>query len=664
MNRLILISLWLYLLTGIFSFFGNGKKSVVNRWIQTLLGTTAAVLGLIPAIGVLAGGGPLDIRFAWGLPAGSLHLHMDLLSAWFVVPVLFVSALAAIYGTGYMQPYESRKGFGFNGFAYQMLAAGMLLTLTAWDGVLFLIAWEIMSIAAWFLVMFEHEKAAVRQAGWIYLAATHIGTAFLFALFVILKTGSGSFDFSAVSGTVVSANLIFLLALVGFGAKAGFFGLHVWLPEAHPAAPSHVSALMSGVMIKTGIYGIIRIMTFFPFWPEWWGWVLVAVGIVSGIGGVIYALAQHDIKRLLAYHSVENIGIIVMGLGIGIIGISRGYALAVPALAGGLLHVWNHAIFKSALFMGAGSVVHATGTRQIDRLGGLGKRMPVTSLVFLVSAAAICGLPPLNGFVSELLIYMAAFSGVSAVDASLTGIILSSFAVIASLALIGGLAATCFTKVYGVVFLGEPRHACCDHAHEAGWRMTLPMIVMAGTCGAIGMGGFLLVGRMGPVIASIYPKGFAGTPPTGVLSHASAILACVTMVASVLIITGLLLVIWRKKLLAGRPVVSAPTWGCGYTRPTPRMQYTGSSFVQPLIAAFAFLFPGKQEGGPVTGYFPDGNSLSTHTDDPLMSRVYGPLFVAVAAFFSGFRRIQHGRLHLYLLHIMVTLAAIICWSFL
>jgi len=664
MNRLFLISFGIFLLAGVLSLAGNGSRAPLNRWVQALLSIAAAIIGLIPAVSVLAGGEPLDIQRAWGLPAGSFHLRMDVLSAWFAVPVLFISGLAAVYGTGYMQPQESRKGYGFNGFAYQLLVAGMLLTITAWDGVLFLIAWEIMSIAAWFLVMFEHEKAAVRQAGWIYLTATHLGTAFLFALFVILKDGSGSFDFSAVSGTAISANLVFFLALVGFGAKAGFFGLHVWLPEAHPAAPSHVSALMSGVMIKTGIYGLIRILTFFPAWPEWWGWVLVAAGIASGLGGILHATVQKDLKRLLAFSSVENIGIIAMGLGIGMICIHREYALAVPAIAGAMLHVWNHAIFKSALFMGAGSVLHATGTRSIDRLGGLGKRMPTTSLVFLVAAAAVCGLPPFNGFVGELLIYIAAFGGISMGSGSTAGPVLSGFIVAAALALVGGLAAICFTKVFGIVFLGEPRQAYPGHVHEGGWRMTGPMIILAGTCVVIGMGGFLLVDRMGALVAAVSPRGVSGVAPAALLGEFSSVLFNVAMISAVLLALGFILFSGRKKLLAGRVVAAAPTWGCGYTRPTTRMQYTGTSFVQPLVAALGFLLPGKQEGMPVAGYFPAESTVLTRTDDPFMSRVYGPLFNAVAAGFSRFRRIQHGRLHLYLLHIIITLVAIICWSFL
>ena len=270
-----------------------------------------------------------------------------------------------------------------------------------------------MSLASFFLVMFDDEKESVRRAGWIYLVAMHLGTAFLLAMFLLLGQERRLAGFRAALGRARRrSGVLFLLAVVGFGTKAGFIPLHVWLPEAHPAAPSHVSAVMSGVMIKTGIYGLLRMLTLLGPPPAWWGWTLLGIGVVSGVLGVLFALAQHDLKRLLAYHSVENIGIIALGLGVGLLGISYGNpTMAALGFAGGLLHVVNHAVFKSLLFLGAGSVLHATGTGEIDRLGGLLKRMPVTGATFLVGAAAISGLPPLNGFVSEFLIYLGALAG-------------------------------------------------------------------------------------------------------------------------------------------------------------------------------------------------------------------------------------------------------------
>ncbi len=382
----------------------------------SLVGAAGAVAGCGLALGqaaeALVGGQVVSFRAAWDVPLGSVYLVLDPLAAVFVAAIALVSGLAAIYGSLYLAHYEGRKNLGVSWLFFNVLVASMLLVVLARNGVFFLVCWEVMSLASFFLVLFEAERDGVCRAGWTYLVATHLGTAFLLALFAFLGRDAGSLDFDLFRATPDVANVAFLLAVAGFGTKAGFIPLHVWLPEAHPAAPSHVSAVMSGVMIKTGIYGLARTLTFLGPPPSWWGWVLVGIGASSGLLGVLFALAQHDLKRLLAYHSVENIGIITMGLGVGLLGVSYGSpAMMALGFAGGLLHVVNHAVFKSLLFLGAGAVRHATGTLEIDHLGGLLKRMPQTGFAFLVGAAAICGLPPLNGFVSEFLIYLGAFSG-------------------------------------------------------------------------------------------------------------------------------------------------------------------------------------------------------------------------------------------------------------
>ena len=357
-----------------------------------------------------------NLRATWPVPFGEFFIELDPLTAWFLLPTLLLSALSAIYGVGYLRSWQGRRSLGPVWFFYCLLVLGMVLVLVARNAVLFLVAWELMALASFFLVTFEHERESVREAGWIYFVATHLGTAFLLAFFLLLarETGSMDFDVWAEKGihTQGLAGILFLLAVVGFGTKAGFMPLHVWLPEAHPAAPSHVSALMSGVMIKTGIYGLLRAFTFLGMPPLWWGWVLIGIGLTSGVLGVLFALAQHDLKRLLAYHSVENIGIIALGLGVGLLGMSTGSSmLIVLGFGGALLHVVNHALFKGLLFLGAGAVLHGTGTLEIDHLGGLLKRMPWTAATFLIGAVAISGLPPLNGFVSEFLIFFGAFKG-------------------------------------------------------------------------------------------------------------------------------------------------------------------------------------------------------------------------------------------------------------
>jgi formate hydrogenlyase subunit 3/multisubunit Na+/H+ antiporter MnhD subunit len=660
MIHLLTACLLTFLVTALGSpFFGRHVRACgIFNGVGSL---AAAVLGLIPAIHVLSTGQPLELQAAWRLPIGSFHLRLDLLSAWFCLPVLIISALAAIYGGGYMQHYGARRGVSVNWCFYQLLAGGMLLVLLAWDGALFLIAWELMSIAAWFLVMFEHEKASVQRAGWIYLAATHLGTAFLFAMFVILGNQTGSLDFAGFAGIGAAANLVFIFAIIGFGAKAGFFGLHVWLPEAHPAAPSHVSGLMSGVMIKTGIYGVLRVLTLNGHWSGWWGWLLIGIGVTSGLGGVLYALVQHDLKRMLACCSVENIGIICLGLGIGVLGLNHGNPVAIVAIAGALLHVLNHAIFKTALFMGAGSVMHATGTRNLNVMGGLQKQLPLTSLAFLVSAAAICGLPPLNGFVSEFLIYTAAYKGLTADAAPTLNAVLPAFAVIAALAFIGGLAAICFTKAFGLIFLGEARQTRETLPREAAASMTGPMLALAAACLLIGLSGPQLLRLLGPVSASIHPQGLANSA-TLPLQQAGASLQSIALGG--LALAMLLIFIWRLRahLLRNRTTVAAPTWGCGYSAGTPRIQYSGSSYVQPLLQAFRSLYRHESHGQATSGHFPEAAQFASHAPDHFMKRLYTPLFAGSASLFAKLRGIQHGRINLYVLYLILTLAAILVWS--
>ena len=456
--------------------------------------------------------------------------------------------------------------------------------------------------------------------------------------------------------------VFFLLAVIGFGTKAGFIPMHVWLPEAHPAAPSHVSAVMSGVMIKTGIYGLLRMLTLLGPPPAWWGWTLVAIGVVSGILGVLYALSQHDLKRLLAYHSVENIGIIALGLGVGVLGISYGNpTMAALGLTGGLLHVVNHAVFKSLLFLGAGSVLHATGTGELDRLGGLLKRMPVTGATFLIGAAAISGLPPLNGFVSEFLIYLGAIAGLGSQAHSAPAWPLMSVLVVGGLALIGGLAAACFTKAFGIVFLGEPRSGEAAHAHEAGAAMRWPMVVLAGLCVLIGLAAPLWPQVLQPAVAVVLPENLR---EAATASASQAVGPLTGVVFGSYILLGLIVLIMhvRRKLLAGRRVEQTVTWDCGYAAPTPRMQYTASSFARPLTLLFRLFLQPRDEIHPPHGLFPKHAALHTHTPDLFRRYVYEPLFLGVAWLASKLRWLQEGRIQIYVLYIALTILVLLIWK--
>jgi formate hydrogenlyase subunit 3/multisubunit Na+/H+ antiporter MnhD subunit len=621
--------------------------------------TAGALAALVPAISVLVGGESLAFVHPWAVPLGSFAIGLDPLSAVFAVPILVVGMLAAIYGGQYLRAYEGRKNLGLAWFLYTLLLASMLLVVIARNGVLFLLAWEMMSLASFFLVMLEAEKEAVRRAGWTYLVATHLGTAFLLALFALLSQSSDGMDFVAFEVAPGVAGLAFVLAVIGFGTKAGFLALHVWLPEAHPAAPSHVSAVMSGVMIKTGIYGLLRILTFLGPPSAWWGWTLLVIGIASAVAGVLFALSQHHLKRLLAYSSVENIGILAMGLGLGLLGIAyRQPQMAALGLAGSLLHVLNHAVFKGMLFLGAGSVLHATETGEIDRLGGLLKRMPVTGLTFLVGSVAICGLPPLNGFVGELLIYLAAFSGVMGQTGR--AVPTAAILVIASLALVGGLAAACFAKAFGATFLGEPREKLHCHG-ESARAMLFPMLALAVLGVSIGVAGPWLLPLLSPAIGAILPPEMREAVAEQ-LTQSSVDLRPVGSLAIFVWTLVAAVALARKLLLQGRPVEETGTWDCGYVLPTSRMQYSGSSFVQPIVLFFRLILRPRERLHKPEGYFPTRASLRTETPDVFCEGTYRPLFDRIAAAAARLRWLQQGRIQVYVLYIAIALLVLLIWK--
>ncbi len=614
---------------------------------------SAALFGLWPALDILSGGPTQTYYHPWRVPLASLAMELDALSAFFAVPILVLAALAAVHGASYFQSYAGKKNVGVIWFWFHLLVAGMLTVVLARNGVLFLTAWELMSLSAFFLVTVDDEKENVRQAGWTFLIATHLGTAFLLALFLLLGQGAGTLDFDEFGGgaalTGGTANLLFVLALFGFGAKAGFLPLHVWLPEAHPAAPSPVSALLSGIMIKTGIYGLLRVLTFLGTPPLWWGWALIGIGLSSGILGIVLALAQKDLKRLLAYSSVENIGIIALGLGTGLLGLStRQDTVAVLGFAGAMLHVLNHALYKGLLFLGAGTVLHATRTAELDRLGGLMRRMPGAGLAFLVGAAAICGLPPGNGFLSKFLI----FRGALEEEVANAGLALPGLAVIGGLALVSGLAVACFTKAFGTVFLGQPRSKTAADAHPPGPGLTAPMLLLAAGCLVVSLASPWLM----PVLArAISPNiGRQAETVESLLWEPTTSLFQILLVCGVLVILLIGLVVLRLRLLTGRPVTALETWSCGYALPTPRMQYTASSFSQPLTDVFQPAIGMTKQAPESADYFPRAAALVTDTPEPWRELLYRPLFAGFAWCFGRLRWLQHGRVQLYVLYVALT----------
>jgi len=631
--------------------------------LSPFLGVCGVVLGclmgLVPAVRVLCGGPVQTVRVTWNIPYGSFFVQIDALTALFLIPIFGLSAVAAIYGWEYLRNYQREKYLGVSWFFYSLLVAGMAMVVIARNGMLFLIAWEIMSLVSFFLVTFEDEEDRVREAGWTYLVATHMGTAFLIAFFVLLGRQAGSMDFDRIGPIAPGlANVLFLLAVVGFGTKAGFMPMHVWLPEAHPAASSHVSAVMSGVMIKTGIYGLVRTIMMLGVPAEWWCWTLIGIGAVSGVMGILFALGQRDLKRLLAYSSVENIGIITLGLGVGLLGVRQGSpALAIRGVAGSLLHVINHALFKGLLFMGAGAVLHGTGTRNVEQLGGLLKRMPWTGFAFLIGAVAICAVPPFNGFASEFLIYLGVLKG--GLGKGAEGIV-PALAVIGGLALIGGMAAACFTRAFGIVFLGEPRSRHAEHGHEMGPAMRYAMLLLAAGCLAMGFCSPLVI-RVGTTVLG-QVTGVAPSVLNTEIAGVTAILWRFVEAGALFIGLFIAVALLRWRLLVGRKVEASMTWDCGYAKPTARMQYTASSFAQPLTYLFRMFLRTKNDLTPPEGLFPSAGSLHTDTPDIGQKYVYSPSFRGIDRGLSHLRWLQHGRVQMYVLYIALTLWILLIWK--
>ena len=618
-------------------------------------GPAAAAFGFLVAAGcalvgtaavkVLAGADAWQVTVAAHVPGGDWAFGVDPLSAFFLVAIALVGGASAVYGAGYFADEERRGAVSFAHAALAVLLVALALVVTAQSVVPFLIALEVMAIAAFLLVMFEHEHAETRRAGLIYLAGAHAAILALIAMFAIWGATAPDLTFESLARSAEwlggTRDVVLVLALIGFGLKAGFAPLHLWLPGAHATAPSHVSALMSGLVIKVGIYGLLRVAALAGA-PAWFGWTLLALGVSSGVLGVVWALAQHDIKRLLAYHSVENVGIILIGMGAGTLGIA--YDLPVVAtlgFAGAILHVLNHALFKGLLFLGAGAVARATGTREMDALGALGRLMPVTWLTFLLASAAIVGLPPLNGFVSEWTIVQALLrAGLG------TGAVRAAIFAVAGLGLIGGLALACFAKVNGVVFLGRARTEAAAAGREVGPLLLGPMLALAAACVAIGVLPTLV---LPPALAAA--RVIAG--PDAGLSLADGGLGAGWISAAAIALIVVVAAAWviLRVAMRGRWRTVPNPWGCGFPVPTPRMQYTASSFAAPVLEPF----------GRTAGLHVDQTeaAFATHPSDPWLDGVMLPAWQRASVFFDRIGRLRTGQLHQALLYVFATVVALL-----
>jgi len=620
----------------------------------------AALAGALAAALALAAPAPPALELPWAVPGGSFAVRLDGLSAFFLVPVLAVPALGAVYGLGYYPQARLGARAVRLQLLYGLCAATMALVVVADGAILFLVAWEVMALSGFLLVLTEHERPEAQRAAFVYLASAHAGYLALVAAFALLAKAAGSFAFARMAGLPAEGGLataVFALALGGFGLKAGLLPLHFWLPGAHAAAPSHVSAVLSGVLLKTGVYGLLRVTSFFDGPPLAWGATLLVAGAASGVLGVAFALAQHDLKRLLAYHSVENIGIIVMGAGLALLGRARGDAtLVLLGFGGAVLHVVNHALFKALLFLCAGAVVQATGTREIDQLGGVGKAMPRTAALFLLGAAAISGLPPLNGFASEWLVALASLRTVFNLGPEPH----PHYAVLAApvLALIGGLAAACFAKVFGTVFLGSGRSPHAALAREPPAAMLLPAAALASACLAIGLAPAALLPALSRAAAH-----WARLPEavlSGPAAEAGASAMRVSLVAAALLALAAALLLWRRRRLPS-PQPTAETWGCGLARPTARMQYTGSSFAEMLVLRFGWAFAPRARALPPRGPFPHRAAFSSSVPDTVLDVGIVPALAWAARVAERLRARLLGKVQFQALLLLAGLLVLLAW---
>lgn len=638
--------------------------------LARVVGHGGALLGALAAlIFGLAGlaGASLQLSVPDLLPIGGAVFGVDRLSAFFVAVIAVGAIPAALYAIGYTREYTGKHSLAGMGFAFNVFVAAMFLVPLARNALTFLALWELMSLSSYFLVITEHERDETLRAGWVYFVMTHAGFAALLLGFLLLARATGTMDFTGWSTAAdldpTTSNLLFVLLALGFGSKAGIIPLHVWLPRAHPAAPSHVSALMSGVMIKLGVYGLVRVaFDWLGVGPLWWGGTILVLGAVSGVLGVLYALLDADLKRLLAYSSVENIGIIMIGLGAAMLFQAHGFpGLAALALVAALYHTLNHAAFKSLLFMGAGAVLQATHTRNMEDLGGLIKRMPQTAVFFLVGSLAIAALPPFNGFISEWLTFQSLLLSfqISAHTVNLF------FALgVAGLALTSGLAAACFVRAFGITFLALPRSEPARHAGEVAWTMRAAMAVLALACTILGVAPSLF---LSPLEATVFDL-MAGHADLRFNLTAVVANGEFGWVAPLWITVGLVAFLTAIPLALGLLGVNKrrryyETWGCGRALQTARFEYTATAFANPFKRVFALLYrPVKEldiEFHPESRYFV--RTITYYNEGRLIfeDTFYRPFLGIIQALAREARVLQSGNVHGYLVYILVALVVLL-----
>ena len=646
------IGIAILLLSGLFSLFVRETRKGAAIACGSLI---SGALIAVPCLESVCGGKIFSACLEFNQPIGLLNFTLDPLSAFFSLIIVVMSSICTVYAAGYMASYCNQGKTVASHFLFlALLTVSMIMLTVVRNYIAFLIVWELMSLSSFFLVIFENEKKEVLEAGTNYLVMMHVSVIFLIAGFALLANISGSADFAdfhkAIENRKDIADIAFSLLFAGFAVKAGFMPLHSWLPAAHPAAPSHVSGLMSGVMIKLGIFGILLTLTITGTPSLQLCFAVMALSLLSAVLGMVCAIAQNDLKRLLAYSSIENIGIIGIGIGTGLLGLSYGNnSIAALGFGGALLHVMNHSIFKGLLFYGAGTVYLGTHTRNMDNLGGLIKKMPFTGFFFLAGSVAICAMPPLNGFISEFLIYLGMLESAASNSVLFTAVATLS---IGLLAFVGAMAMLCFVKVFSTIFLGHPRREL--PGAEAGPGMLIPMGILAGLCLLTGLlPQFVLKLAELPVVV------ITGRPFPG--EHIYAVLNNITLVFFILILVFALLLFFRKLLLKGRTRTVMPTWGCGYRKATSRMQYTASSFAMPFLDMVRPLLKKETRAELPSGLFPGRAFSRTHFSDVFEACLLKPFAAAVTWFVSRFSWVQNGSMQQYIFYGLCFLVFAVLW---
>jgi len=652
-NGFILVTLLAIALIPFFNLKGKAIVVYLTVCFIAILSSYVSIKALL--------GSDFNLTLQGNPISGDVRLQVDALSAWFILIMNIAFLSGGFYGLFYMRAYKDQpKNLSLHGISFLLLHASLISLYVIQNGLVLLIAWEIMALSAFLSVIFEHEEEKTIQAGINYLIQSHVCILFLMIGFIWVASQTGSYDFNAIRTYSLahkgSASLmLFLTFFTGFGIKAGFVPFHTWLPYAHPVAPAHISGIMSGVLIKVGIFGILRMLLLIELDYTSIGIFILMVSLVSGLYGVMLAILQHNLKKLLAYHSIENIGIIGIGIGMGCIGLGmNNILLCVLGFGGALLHTLNHSLFKSLLFFTAGNVYQATHTLDIEKLGGLVRKMPHTAILFLIAALSICGLPPFNGFISEFMLYSGLFSTIQRMPiSSLVWIVLP----ILVLVLIGGLAMMCFTKAFGIVFLGNPRQSFKHEVKELPFLQIMPLYVIAALIISIGLfpKPFLdILIRPVQQFTGLHHLSFVSFQGNGIeplLSISRASWLLIGTVATIFII--------RHFVLRNRSVSVSATWGCGYTAPTPKIQYTASSFVKSYSHLFKGLFLVFKKEKVVTGIFPKVAVYETHPYDKLEKWLIDVPIDRFKSFLDKFRFFQNGKLQFYILYGIIFISLIV-----